>query len=65
MKSKIDSNESKPSEEKMNLHSYIKVKGYSVSIEHRMQKQTNNDQGEKTMQEWDAIYNSTMNRITK
>ena len=52
-------------DEAMNLHSYIKVKGYSISIEHRMQRQTENDQSEKTVQEWDAIYNATMNRITK
>ena len=52
-------------DETMNLHSYIKVRGYSISIEHRMQNQTNNDQGEKTVQDWDAIYNTTMNRITK
>jgi len=30
-----------------------------------MQKQTSNDQGEKTVQEWETIYNATMNRITK
>lgn len=62
----IDSEQKvKTVEEKMNLHSFIKVKGYSVSIEHRMQRQTENDQSEKTVKEWDAIYNQTMNRITK
>jgi hypothetical protein len=57
--------QSKPPEEVMNLHSFIKVKGYSISIEHRMQRQTDNDQSEKTVQEWDAIYTATMTRITK
>jgi hypothetical protein len=55
----------KPPEEIINLHSFIKVKGYSISIEHRMQRQTSSDQSEKTVQEWDAIYTATMNRITK
>ena len=56
---------SKQPDETMSLHSFIKVKGYLISIEHRMQKQTSNDQGEKTVQEWETIYNATMNRITK
>jgi hypothetical protein len=52
-------------DEVMNLHSYIKVKGYSISIEHRMQKWLKEDEPEKTAQDWDVIYNATMNRITK
>jgi hypothetical protein len=57
--------QSKPTEEVMNLHSFIKVKGYSISIEHRMENQTKKDKSEKTVQEWETIYNTTMNRITK
>ena len=52
-------------DEVMNLHSFIKVKGYSVSIEHRMQKQVGKDNSEMTVQDWETIYNATMNRITK
>ena len=55
----------KSTDEMMNLHSFIKVKGYSISIEHRMQKQIDDMNSEKTVQDWDAIYNTTMNRITK
>ena len=55
----------KTTDETMNLHSFIKVKGYSISIEHRMQRQTQNSESEKTVKEWDAFYSQTMNRITK
>jgi hypothetical protein len=54
---------SKPPEEVMNLHSFIKVKGYSIGIEHRMER--NSDKSEKTLVEWENIYTQTMSRITK
>ena len=65
MKTVDSESKAKVVEEKMNLHSYIKVKGYSVSIEHRMQRQTQNSESEKTVKEWDTVYSQTMSRITK
>ena len=56
---------SKQPDETMSLHSFIKVKGYSISIEHRMQRWLIKDEPEKTVQEWETIYNATMSRITK
>ena len=54
----------KTTDETMNLHSFIKVKGYSISIEHRMQKQLDDFSVEKTVQDWETIYNTTMSRTT-
>ena len=52
-----------PPKEVMNLHSFIKVKGYSIGVEHRMER--NSDSSEKTLAEWDSIYTQTMSRKTK
>ena len=56
---------SEPAVEKINLHTFIILKKLSVSIEHRMQRRTNNDTSEKTMAEWESIYTQTMTRETK
>jgi hypothetical protein len=51
--------------EGMSLHSFIKVKGYSIGIEHRMERAINGDESEKTLPQWEAIYTQAMSRVTK
>ncbi len=51
--------------DRIDLHTFINIKGYSVAIENRIKIFLGSKLSEKTTEEWESIYSQAMNRITK
>ncbi|MFA5349276.1 MAG: hypothetical protein WC309_02815 [Candidatus Paceibacterota bacterium] len=51
--------------DRIDLHTFINIKGYSVAIENRIKIFLGNKLSERTTEEWENVYSQAMNRITK